>query len=194
MAPRRRGVVETVVKVGGGLLRVPGAVDRLATALGALDPVPSIVVVPGGGPFTDAVREASARAALPDDAAHWMAILGMDQYAYLLAARVRGARLVWRAAHVRAALAARCIPVLAPYGWLRRVDPLPHSWDVTSDSIAAWLAGELGARRLVLVKPAAMALADAVDGHFACALPAGVQVWVVGAPDVERLGSVLRRQ
>ena len=52
-----------------------------------------------------------------------------------------------------ALLAAGRVPVIAPYRWLREADPLPHSWDVTSDSIAAWLASALGAARLVLVKP-----------------------------------------
>ena len=33
----------------------------------------------------------------------------------------------------------------------RRPD-IPWSWNVTSDSLAAWLAGELPASRLVLVK------------------------------------------
>ena len=42
--------------------------------------------------------------------------------------------------------------VLAPSAWLLRADPLPHSWDITSDSIAAWIARVLGARRLMLVK------------------------------------------
>jgi aspartokinase-like uncharacterized kinase len=41
---------------------------------------------------------------------------------------------------------------LLPFDWLRRADPLPHSWDVTSDSIAAWFARALRARRLMLVK------------------------------------------
>ena len=39
------------------------------------------------------------------------------------------------------------------------LDALPASWGVTSDSIAAWVAGEVGAGRLVLVK--------GVDGLFA---------------------------
>ena len=46
------------------------------------------------------------------------------------------------------------VPVLAPSRWLREADPLPHSWDVTSDSIAAWVAGQAGASTLVLVKAA----------------------------------------
>jgi aspartokinase-like uncharacterized kinase len=190
--PGRRGVVDTVVKVGGAVLHVPAALDRLAATLDTMEPLPRMLIVPGGGPFADAVRAVGARAALPDDAAHWMAILGMDQYAHLLAARVRRARLAEREVDVRRALGERRLPVLAPYRWLRHADPLPHSWDVTSDSIAAWLAGALGARRLVLVKPAAMPLTDAVDRHFPCALPAGVQALVVGADDVGKLGDVLR--
>ena len=40
--------------------------------------------------------------------------------------------------------------ILLPYCSLRRYDPLPHSWDVTSDTIAAWVAGKLGGDLLVL--------------------------------------------
>jgi aspartokinase-like uncharacterized kinase len=68
---------------------------------------------------------------------------------------------------VSTALASRRIPVLAPYAWLRRADPLPHSWEVTSDSIAAWIARAIGASRLVLVKPpGAESRPDIVDGYF----------------------------
>jgi aspartokinase-like uncharacterized kinase len=50
---------------------------------------------------------------------------------------------------------------------LRRADPLPHSWEVTSDSLAAWIARALGASRLVLVKPPdAEPSTDLVDGYF----------------------------
>ena len=31
-------------------------------------------------------------------------------------------------------------------------DSIPHSWDVTSDSLAAWLATKLNAKQLILVK------------------------------------------
>ena len=48
--------------------------------------------------------------------------------------------------------AAGRVPVLAPSAWLRAADPLPHSWDVTSDSIAAWIAGQAGALRLGIAR------------------------------------------
>ena len=72
----------------------------------------------------------------------------MDQYGYLLARLAPGAALV----RTRRELAPGRLNVLAPSAWLLRADPLPHSWDVTSDSIAAWFARALRARRLMLVK------------------------------------------
>jgi aspartokinase-like uncharacterized kinase len=117
--------------------------------------------------------------ALGDDAAHWMAVLAMDQYAHLLAARIRGARIVEHGEDGGG------VPILAPYRWLREMDPLPHSWDVTSDSIAAWTARAVGARRLILVKPASAPLAELTDGYFARALPAGVSVSVRTPGDLD---------
>jgi aspartokinase-like uncharacterized kinase len=58
---------------------------------------------------------------------------------------------------------ARGTTVLLPAGLA--LDELPASWQVTSDSIAAWVAGQAGADRLVLVKE--------VDGLFADWPPRG---------------------
>ena len=143
-----------VVKLGGGVLPHAGYFDGALAAIAAAARERPLLVVPGGGPFADAVREVDRRHRLSDGAAHWMAVLAMDQYAQLVAARLDGGVLVdapdgW----ITAALAAGRVPVLAPSRWLRAADPLPHTWDVTSDSIAAWIAGVVGARRLVLIKP-----------------------------------------
>jgi dihydroneopterin aldolase len=128
-----------------------------------------------------------------------MAILAMDQYAHLIAGRLRGATLVASRDEIEGARSrggrgkgARKIPVLAPYRWLREADPLPHSWDVTSDSIAAWVAGELGARRLILVKPAGAA-GELVDPFFQHALPPGIDHVIVTADQLERLDAALCR-
>ena len=50
-------------------------------------------------------------------------------------------------------VAAGKVVVLAPSRWMRSSDVLPRSWDVTSDSVAAFVAGALDAARLVLIKP-----------------------------------------
>ncbi len=137
-----------MIKVGGSLGARPAQLRRLMETLAAAARRHWLVVVPGGGSFADEVRRADRRFALGDSAAHWMAILAMDQYAYLLARLAPGAALV----RSRRELAPGRLNVLAPSAWLRRADPLSHSWDVTSDSIAAWIAHALRVRRLMLVK------------------------------------------
>jgi aspartokinase-like uncharacterized kinase len=122
-----------VVKLGGSLYaRVPGIVPVFLAAERPL------LIVPGGGPFANAVRDVR----MNDDAAHWMAIAAMDQYGWYTASH---------GLPVTDVLAVPDLPtVLLPYRCLREHDPLPHSWDVTSDTIAAWVAGMLGLDLLLL--------------------------------------------
>ena len=175
-------LVDTVVKVGGALLARPDAIDGVSLALAsAAARGARILVVPGGGAFADTVRAIDARLSIEPATAHWMAVLAMEQYAHLLASRARGARLVRSPEEAAAALAAFTLPVLAPYRWLRARDPLPHSWDVTSDSVAAWVAGEVGAERLILVKPVTGTRAALVDAYFERALQPSVEVVIVDA-------------
>ena len=189
VAPR----VELVVKVGGGLLADPGALRAVATLLDSAAGARRTLVVAGGGPFADAVREVDRRLTLGDDAAHWMAVLAMEQYAYALAALIPAARVVETEEEIGRALADGALPVLAPLRWLRAADPLPHTWEVTSDSIAAWVAEALGAGRLVLVKPAGAdaTAAGVVDAHFARALGAGTRCTVLPADRVAELAALL---
>ncbi len=105
----------------------------------------------------------------------------MDQHALLIASRTPHARVVEHPAEITGALVHRRLPVLAPYRWLRARDPLPHSWDVTSDSIAAWVAAELEARRLVLVKPVVAERSTVVDAYFERAVPNGTRVVIADA-------------
>lgn len=179
--------------MGGGLLARAGAFARVVDALGAAVGR-GILVVPGGGPFAETVRELSRRIELGADTAHWMAILGMEQYAHALASRIAAAKLVEGAGEIAAALAEGRVPVLAPFRWLRAVDPLPHSWDVTSDSIAVWIAGAVGARQLVLIKPCAGEPARLVDAFFQHALTPGIEHHVLAVDDVAELGLLLNER
>ncbi len=99
-----------------------------------------ILIVPGGGIFADAVREADRTFGLGADASHWMAVLGMEQYACCLLDKSRAA-----ATH-SIKNPPSGVSIFFPYGLLKAEDPLPHSWDVTSDTIAAWVAHQTGAR------------------------------------------------
>jgi (4-(4-[2-(gamma-L-glutamylamino)ethyl]phenoxymethyl)furan-2-yl)methanamine synthase len=187
-APRDVGAgcaaADLVIKIGGGLLAHPDACSRVLEFVAGTRG--RALIVPGGGPFADAVREAYGRRAVDDEAAHWMAILAMDQYAELLLSRIDGSVRVETLAGARTAALRGRVPVFAPSRWLREVDPLPHSWEVTSDSVAAWIAGQAGVSTLVLVKPPG-ATGTLTDAYFAQALPPGVRCEIVTADDLARV-------
>src|SRR3989442_4610747 len=92
------------------------------------------------------------RVKIGEDAAHWMAVLGMDQYAHALAARLPEAALVDGDGGISAAVHAGRLPLLTPYRWLPAADPPPHSWDVTSDTNAPWPARQLCAPPVAVIK------------------------------------------
>ena len=79
----------TVVKVGGGL--GDDALPGLCAALGELGRRHPLLVVPGGAGFADAVRDADRRFGLHAETAHRMAILGMEQFGWLLSDLIPGA-------------------------------------------------------------------------------------------------------
>jgi 5-(aminomethyl)-3-furanmethanol phosphate kinase len=173
--------VLTVVKVGGGLARAPDALRALCEAIGAAGARHRLLVVPGGGELADAVREHDRRFGLSPETAHWMAILAMDQLGWALSELIPGAVR-------RTDLGTGDgVAVLLPYALLRERDPLPASWEVTSDSIAAWVASAAGAQRLVLVKPAADRLG--VDRHFATT--ARVEAWAIDGREPAQLTELL---
>jgi aspartokinase-like uncharacterized kinase len=143
-----------------------------------------VLVIPGGGPFADAVREFEQRVGVSADAAHWMAILATDQYAQVLVGRIGGAVLVEEPGAVAEAVVLGRAAVLAPSRWMRSADVLPHSWEATSDSIAAFVAGALDAARLILIKPTT---AGGTDSYFATALPQGMPCSILG---YDRIGQL----
>lgn len=179
-----------VIKIGGGLTAIPGALDRVCQEVSAASARHSIIVVPGGGPFADAVRAFDRSCPLSPAAAHWMALLAMDQYGHVLADRIRGAVLVDEPGSLLDCVHAGTVAVLAPSRWLRSADVLPRTWEVTSDSIAAFVAGATDAARLILVKPAGN-LDEPVDSHFTSALPYGMRWSLLACDRLEELAGML---
>jgi len=145
----RNGPGITVVKLGGsyaGSTELKGWLEALAECAG------HAVLVPGGGPFADAVRAAQQSMGFDDRAAHHMALVAMEQYGCALASLGRGLVRAASAAAIRRALAARRVPVWSPTRMALKAADVPCSWDATADSLAAWLAGRIGARQVLLIK------------------------------------------
>jgi 5-(aminomethyl)-3-furanmethanol phosphate kinase len=140
-----------VVKIGGSLADDPvlaSWLQELASLGGG-----RVVIVSGGGDFADQVRLAQARWHFDELAAHNMAVLAMAQGAYMLQGLCPDLVLAFSEADIGAALRRAKVPVWVPLPWLLgREDESLASWELTSDSLAAWLANQLNAERLLLVK------------------------------------------
>jgi aspartokinase-like uncharacterized kinase len=173
-----------VAKIGGSLWRSP-LLARWIAALGAW-PGP-ISIVPGGGPFADAVRTAQGPMRYSDRAAHEMALLAMEQYGLALCDLFGGLALAATPGEAAALRAQGRTPVWRPRVMAIQAG-LPASWDVTSDSLAAWYARESGAARLLLIKSV-----DAAGGRDAERLvdpcfsqyARGLSVFLLGPSDVD---------
>ena len=111
--------VDLVIKLGGGVLAHVEPFEAVLAAIGEAARALRVLVVPGGGPFAEAVRDVHRQHRLSDSAAHWMAVLAMDQYAHLITSRMPAGVLVASAGDIADVLAVRQVPVLAPSQWLR---------------------------------------------------------------------------
>jgi aspartokinase-like uncharacterized kinase len=149
-----------VAKVGGSLYDDPRLGPGLRKWL--TEQGEPVTLVPGGGAFADAVREVDRVHDLGEEASHWLAIRSLSVAAQFLETLIGPL------------LTDHPIRVLDCYDFFRRHDITPHTWAVTSDSLAAAVATQLAARKLVLLKSVdvpAISWAEAaangwVDMHF----------------------------
>jgi aspartokinase-like uncharacterized kinase len=142
--------MEAVVKVGGSLAEDTAVLKRLCQRLSCLAETHRLVVVPGGGDFADTVRKLDKKFNLSDTVSHKMAILGMDQYGLLLSDIAPNSIVSYSLDEINRSTKGM-LPILLPSTHMFQEDPLKHSWDVTSDSISAYVASLLHAEKLVLV-------------------------------------------
>ncbi|MBA3313386.1 MAG: uridylate kinase [Planctomycetota bacterium] len=189
----------TVYKVGGSLFNWPDLFERLAAFLASENARP--LVVPGGGDVADVVRSWDRIHGLGESRSHRLAIASLslggefltDGLGASIVADRQEAAIAWRAGKV----AVLDVRMFLKAESIDAATPLPASWDVTSDSIAAWIADKWPAR-LMLVKSAAPSLANEpfVDSYFESA-SAGLKSvqWVdlrsgqrgaLGRPKVQR--------
>jgi aspartokinase-like uncharacterized kinase len=169
----------SVVKVGGSLFDLPDLGTRLQCWLETVSPA-RVVLVPGGGTPVDIVRAFDQQHRLDETTAHWLAIRAMSLNARLLEALLAKRSEVvpsWEAC--QRAWRQGTVPIMDVHGFLETDEGnpgcLPHSWSVTSDSIAARFAVVHRARELILLKsitiPQTMdwpraAQMGFVDAHF----------------------------
>ena len=139
--------MNVIIKLGGSLLAKGREIVRFLRDYAEKKTV-FFIIIPGGGPFVEAIRELSERRTISKDAAHWMAVLAMHQYGFFLADGETAIPLVESMEELSDT---GHICIVLPYQILKADDSLPHTWDVTSDTIAAFIAHKLGEKRFIKV-------------------------------------------
>jgi len=150
--------MDAVIKIGGSLSEDPEGLRALCNKLSELAKKYEIIVVPGGGRFADVVRDFDQHFTLSRSISHRMAILGMDQFGLLLSDITPNSYALHRLENSKRLSKAKKVPIFLPSHLMFQKDPLENSWDVTSDSIATYVASRLHIAKVLLVTD--------VDGIF----------------------------
>lgn len=164
-----------VIKLGGSLAFSPELINWLECIADSSEER-RLVLVPGGGPYADQVRRFQRHWCFDDKSAHRLAILAMEQYAQLLLVLEPSLVPVCGVDEIRAVVSKGSVALWLPARACSAAPELPQSWDVTADSLSLWLAEQLDAEHLFVVKSsapptderdsAALARAGFVDDYF----------------------------
>jgi 5-(aminomethyl)-3-furanmethanol phosphate kinase len=195
-ARRTRVVLETVtrfeseqrpvvaIKIGGSLLRLPDLIERIEWLLEQRHEARPILIC-GGGAAADIVRDWQQLHGLSDLQAHELALAAMAFNEQLLHAALPQSRLVRDLVELEEAWEHHERPILQAQQFIHEMEsmlsePVPASWDMTSDSLAAWCGELAGAGELILAKSIdlpehasresarAAGLVDEAFGHHRC--------------------------
>ena len=140
-------------KIGGTILEdfenLNSTLSQLSKLFGK-DIIQRIILIPGGGSFANFVRKIYSELKLTDEMAHWMSIISMDYNGIELGKKFPKLEVFEEYDKLKEIGKSFCI--FLPYQFLKENDKLPHNWQVTSDSIALFLAKKLGLNECFLIK------------------------------------------
>ncbi len=118
------------------------------------------IIIAGGGPFADQVRRADEKFQLNQEHSHNMAVMAMQQFSQLLSSLFPAMLLANSVSKIHQSWNKVDEVIWEPYEMVRDQCNLDKSWDITSDSLAVWLASILGINNILLVKSAKQILKE----------------------------------
>ncbi len=137
-------IIKQVIKIGGSLF--PNYAIELAEKLKGTN---SCIVL-GGGEFANLIRKYNDEQHFSEETNHWVAIDCMAIMAKLTNDKVESAKLAYSIDEINQISDEGFTPIFISSKFLRDEDPFECSWDVTSDSIAAYVAHALNAKLLIV--------------------------------------------
>jgi len=148
-----------IFKIGGKILEDFGHLTTTISQLEFLyeeNKLHKIILIPGGGTIANFIRNVYKELKFTEELAHWMGIVSMNYNGIELSKKFPKIETIENFESFHELDKIFCI--FLPYEYLKANDKLPHSWEVTSDSISLFLAKEIGLNACFLIKN--------VDGIF----------------------------
>ncbi len=132
------------MKIGGSLF--PDYAIDLADKLKNTE---SLIIL-GGGEFANLIRKYDEDINFSDETNHWTAIECMDIISKLVNDKVKSTKLAYSIDEANEISDKGFTPIFVVSEFLKTNDPFECSWDVTSDSIAAYVADIFDANLLIV--------------------------------------------
>ncbi|MHA2181477.1 MAG: amino acid kinase family protein [Promethearchaeota archaeon] len=140
-------------KIGGKILEnfedLNSTISQL-TQLFDRGRIQKIILIPGGGSLVNFIRKVYSELKFTEELGHWMGIISMNYNGIELGKKFPELDVIEDINRLKQL--DRTLSIFLPYRFLKEIDKLPHSWDVTSDSITLFLAKELEIRHCFLIK------------------------------------------
>ena len=103
----------------------------------------------GGGEFANLIRKYDNEIEFSEDVTHETAIDAMDILAKLLNDKLAFTEISYTIEEAKSISDSNKIPIMICSGILKENEPFKHSWNVTSDSIASYIASLFNAKLLI---------------------------------------------
>jgi aspartokinase-like uncharacterized kinase len=145
-----------IIKIGGKILETPqsleSTISQFRTLLFDKRILNNVVIIPGGGNYANFIRILDKEIDLGDDRAHWMAIKAMEFLGKRSIKNYPEIEIIKEFDLLIKSPQNKKIVLFLPYEYLFKYDELPHSWNITSDSITLYLANKLKLQECFLIK------------------------------------------
>jgi len=142
-----------IFKIGGKILEnfedLNSTISQL-TQLYDKGRIQKIILIPGGGTLANFIRKVYSELNFTEELAHWMGVISMNYNGIELSKKFPDLDIIEDINSLKKIDKSLCI--FLPYLFLKEINRLPHSWDVTSDSITLFLAKELELPHCFLIK------------------------------------------
>ncbi|MFW9989975.1 MAG: hypothetical protein ACFFC3_15105 [Candidatus Odinarchaeota archaeon] len=144
---------KALFKIGGKIL---GDFENLKSTMSQLNSlfeenlIQKIIIIPGGGIFANFIRKVYTELKFTEEIAHFMGIISMNYNGLELSKLYPNLQVIVNFSKLKEM--GDSISLFLPYDYLKENDILPHSWEVTSDSITLFLAKQLGLNECFLIK------------------------------------------